>query len=122
MRFSFRGMLLFVAMICLYCATWGPTKSRGSKDVAAYLTERNGGRPVSAEPIAPLLFRKGFVEIDASSKGPPQIVTTSSYYFWGLGHVFRLPIETTSSRDLDIPVDRVESQGLPIPVSIQKER
>ncbi len=98
-RFSLRGLLVVITLCCVYFACWGPTKSIGNADVGAYLTERNKGNPVVADPVAPLLFRWGVAEIH--QKPRRRLVTNYTYYFWCFGYVAKLPLTTTAR---DVPV------------------
>ncbi len=121
-RFSIRSMLAFVTLVCIYSACWVPTKSRGTEDVAEFLMARNNGKTdslESLEPIAPMLFRRGLLEIHARPNKVPQLVTDNTYYFWCFGFVTQLPFTTTHTRDLPMSPESIEFQGLPIQQTIQ---
>lgn len=119
-RFSFRTMMVAVTGLCIYCASWVPTNSLGTQDVSAYLTAQNGGDPISAEAIAPLLFRHGVFEIQTRTNKAPQIVTDNTYYFWCFGFVTQLPWNTTEVRDIPSQPNDVDLQGFPIPHAVDR--
>ncbi len=97
-RFSFRTMLIFVTLFCVYFGCWPATKSQGSKDVAAYVWGPNSG--LSVDPIAPFLLKNEVLEIHPKPNGLQKIAFESTYYLWCLGFVAEVPFTTTKFKDI----------------------
>ncbi len=102
-RFSIRTLAIVLTLVCCYAACWGPTKTRGVRDVYSHTSVNgvaSGYRAASA--AAPLVVgindspqRMSVV----SSSGIPaygvamSVTTKRHYYFWFFGYVAKLPYE-----------------------------
>ena len=77
-RFSLRTLVILVTLVCCYAACWGPTRTRGVKDVVQLYEWVIPGW--SASTSLPLV-----VHVDNGR--------THHYYFWFFGYVAKLPYE-----------------------------
>jgi hypothetical protein len=91
-RFSVRTLVIIVTLVCLYAASWGPTKTRGTQEVL-----HREDTSLTARAIAPLLISidEEHVSHDVFADGSCQFWTEGhrSYYFWFFGYVAELPYE-----------------------------
>jgi hypothetical protein len=94
-RFSVRTVVIVVTLVCCYAACWGPTKTRGIKDVTD-VVEAAGDDPKrfvdDATIVAPFLLRVDDITTVflLCGAGP---YPTRRYYFWFFGYVGELPYE-----------------------------
>jgi len=94
-RFSIRTLVVVVTLVCCYAACWGPTKTRGVKDVLNHVQEVDAKLYPSEQGYFPGLT------LNTSSPSVPLIVgidyfqgqTARRYYFWFFGYVAKLPFE-----------------------------
>ena len=93
-KFSLRTLVILVTLVCCYAACWGPTKTRGGRDVEkhtyAYAWTRLPRRPVGRrdqEPVLPFIVRSTELGIFTKQR------ERREYYFWFFGYVVKLPYE-----------------------------
>lgn len=101
-RFSVRTLIVVVTLVCCYAACWGPTKTRGVKDVGQVIDGSEGlitayvlvdgfdGRLHATIPLVVRLDR---------FRGERE------YYFWFFGYVAKLPYERELPRGNPQPLD-----------------
>ena len=99
--FSLRTLGLLTVLLCLYLATWRPTKSLGVADVSARLTEENDGVHVQAIAKAPLWLALEIHSLQVRPGGQKLLVVESRYYFWLFGFVAKWPFNIEWARELD---------------------
>jgi len=101
-RFSVRTLVILVTLVCCYAACWGPTKTRGVKDVVEQVNgpQYDANSPVDDETLlgASIVRPVGLntsttiplvVGIDENYRGG----VSRHYYFWFFGYVAKLPFE-----------------------------
>ena len=110
-RFSVRTLAVLVTLVCCYAACWGPTKTRGIRDVErrVFMVEDGSIDAEIAKGLANL-FGPGPCEVSATMPLVVEVDDTavSTYYFWFFGYVAKLPYErdvVPPLQDLDIQFD-----------------
>jgi len=95
-RFSVRTLVAMMALVCCYAACWGPTKTRGIRDVErrVFMAE-DGSIDVEIAKGLANLFGPGPCEVSATMPLVVEVEDTavSTYYFWFFGYVAKLPYE-----------------------------
>jgi hypothetical protein len=95
-RFSVRTLVVLVTLVCGYAACWGPTKTRGVRDVHDYCYPQwvQAITPATASSRLPLV-----VSVDdhltslSVSAGTHGLLSRRRYYCWFFGYVAKLPYE-----------------------------
>jgi len=98
-RFSIRTLVVVVTLVCCYAACWGPTKTRGVKDVARRVDatfDKHLSEPVACFPL--------IVETKVDDPFLGYIDESELYYFWFFGYVAKLPYER------EVPIQQRISQ------------
>ena len=103
-KFSIRALVILVTLVCCYAACWGPTKSRGVRDVPrrafqATIGLSSGNADEDAELIE--YFYRSFnasavVPLVVSIDGPLLRYgqpLQRQYFFWFFGYTAKLPFE-----------------------------
>ncbi len=86
-RFSIRTLVIVVTLVCLYAACWGPTKTRGVKDVIASET-RSGTIVHDTSLVIPLVVP---IHWEGGTPSRPKWVEHWDYYYWFFGYTAKLP-------------------------------
>ncbi|HUG69369.1 MAG TPA: hypothetical protein VMM76_16580 [Pirellulaceae bacterium] len=95
-RFSVRTLVIVVTLVCAYAACWGPTKTRGVREVRRQIQVLDWA--LRAKTLAPLVVEaeekeflgtQVFGDTYFTKFGEPR----RCYYFWFFGYVAKLPYE-----------------------------
>ena len=104
-RFSDRGLLIVLTLLCAYLACWKATKQRGVRDVAEHMVQVEHPFPgevteilirvtvLSGNPTTVVPFVVGMDEYDLRRH--------RRYYFWFFGYVARLPYQREVRDEVD---------------------
>jgi len=88
-QFSVRTFVILVTLVCCYAACWGPTKSRGVRDLKNYYSQQ--GRWIEDDNIstrAPLIIRADdWVSVPGMLSS---LQCERHYYLWFFGYVAEL--------------------------------
>jgi hypothetical protein len=101
-RFTVRSLLIGVTLLCAYAACWGPTKTRGVRDVVRFQARHIGFdfQDKDAVRFAEVFGFNAAVPLPLIvALTHPGAPPTRKYYLWLYGYVAKLPYERRFSED-----------------------
>lgn len=102
-RFSVRTLAIFVTLVCVYFAAWGPTNKFAAGIGIPGYTGYGAQRPpnvvgprysitIQADAPLPLVIGQDDIDYDETTK---TFKTTRRYYLWLFGPKINFPFEST---------------------------